>query len=100
MLNLTEPFNPSGGTVLFKAQPNPAMVAASRTLAFQRFLAYSSFPLWRTLPVAEPDGSAEVQLVDLRFGDPQRSGFVTTAIVDRSNIVVRSSFSFTRPPAR
>jgi inner membrane protein len=99
-LNLSEAFNPSAGRVLFKAQPNEAMVSASKTLAFQRFLAYSSFPLWRTMPVLDPDGGTEVDLMDIRFGDPERSGFVTAAVVDRSNRVVRSGFSIRRPAAR
>lgn len=99
-LNLIGPFNPSSGSVLFKAQGNPQMLSASRTVAFQRYLAFSSFPLWRTLPLAEPDGATQVQIADLRFGDPQRSGFVVTAVVDRSNTVVKSEFTVSRPTTK
>ena len=99
-LNLAEGFNPSGGTVFYKAQPNEATLAASKTLAFQRSLSFSPFPLWRTVPADSPDGATEVDVFDMRFGDPQHIAFVTSAIVDRSNRVVRSGFSFGGAPAR
>jgi inner membrane protein len=99
-MSLAENFDPARGTLLYKAQPNAAMIAASRTEVFQRFLSFSPFPLWRTAPLAEPEGATEVEVFDLRFGDPRQGSFVTTAIVDPSNHVDRSVFSFGRLPPR
>lgn len=96
-VNLAGSFNPSAGQVFYKAQPNAATEAASQTATFQKFLSFSAYPLWRTIPVPEPDGGTEVQLFDVRFGDPQRPAFVCSAIVDRSNIVRSTSFQFGRP---
>ncbi len=93
-VDLAREFNPSGGKVLYKAEGSAATIAASQTLTFQRFLSFSSFPLWRALPLAEPDGGTEVDVFDLRFGDPQQPGFVAAAIVNRANVVETSRISF------
>ncbi len=95
-LDLAGDFNPGGGTLLYKAEPNPAIVAASRDPVFQRFMSFSAFRLWRTLPVAEPEGATEVRLFDLRFGTPQNPGFVTTGIVNPSGALESSAFGFGR----
>jgi inner membrane protein len=99
-LSLAEGFDPSAGAVFFKGLPNEATLAASKTLIFQRFLAFSPLPLWRTVPASEPEGATQVDVFDMRFGDPRHPAFVTTAVVDRSNKVVRSGFSFGGAPAR
>ena len=99
-VNVTESFDPSQATIFYKAQPNAAIAAAAQTPVFQRFLSFSPFPLWRAMPVAEPEGATGVEVFDLRFGDPRQGSFVTTAIVDPSNHVESSRFSFGRIPPR
>lgn len=99
-INLVQPFNPSSGDVFYKAQAGEATTAASRTFPFQVFLSFAAFPLWRTVPAPEPPNATEVDLLDMRFGNPRRLGFVTSAIIDGSNKVVRSGFSFGGVPAR
>ena len=49
-LNLTEPFDPTSAQIFHKPDPSPAMDAASRSPAFQQFLGFSQFPLWRVTP--------------------------------------------------
>lgn len=99
-VNVAENFDPAQATVFYKAQPNAAMAAAAKTPAFERFVSFSPFPLWRTLPLAQPDSATQVEAFDLRFGDPRQGTFVTTAIVDPSNHVESSGFSFGRIPPR
>ena len=99
-VNVSESFDPSQATIFYKAQPDAAIAAASKTPAFAQLLSFSPFPLWRTTPVAEPEGATEVEVYDLRFGDPRRGSFVTAAIVDPSNHVENARFSFGRVPPR
>jgi inner membrane protein len=80
-LNLLEDFDPSDGRVFFAANSPEAIEKARRTPDFQSFLRFNQFPLWRVIPLAEPDGAQRVELYDLRFGDPAAPGFVATAIV-------------------
>jgi inner membrane protein len=93
-LDLARDFNPSGGSVLYKAEGSAATIAASKTLAFQRFLSFSSFPLWAATPAAEPGAATEVDIFDLRFGDPQHPAFVASALVNQANAVEASGVSF------
>jgi inner membrane protein len=93
-VRLDRPFDPASGHVVYKAEANAATVAASKTLAFQRFLSFSAFPLWRTSPLPDTESRTEVNVFDLRFGDPQQPGFVSTAIVDRNNRVESAGFGF------
>lgn len=95
-LDLSRDFDPAGGNVLYKAEGSPATIAASKTLDFQRFLSFSAFPLWRAAPAAEPGGGTVVEVFDLRFGDPQRPGFVAHAIVNSANAVKTSGIAFGR----
>jgi hypothetical protein len=74
------------------AAPIPAMDAASRTRPFQVFSSWSQLPFWKVTPV--PEG-LRLDLIDLRFGTPDRPGFATvTAIVDSSGKVIHSGFGF------
>lgn len=95
-LNLMTDFNPGGGMLIYKAEPNAAIHVASRDPVFQEFMSFSSFRLWRTLPVAEPEGATEVELMDLRFGSPQAPGFVAAGTVDRSGKLDDARFTFGR----
>jgi inner membrane protein len=81
-INLREDFDPSDGRVYFQASPQGAIDRAKETGDFQAFLRFNQFPLWRVIPMAEPDGALRVELYDLRFGDPAAPGFVATAIIE------------------
>ena len=95
-MNLAEDFNPTGGSLIYKTPPNLAIVAASKNPVFQEFMSFSSFQLWRTSPLAEPEGATEVELMDLRFGSPQAPGFVVSGIVDRAGALAPPDFAFGR----
>jgi len=93
-VDLTRPFDPSRALVYQKPDPGPALDAARRTPAFQQFLAFSQFPLWRVLPVAEPENGSQVDCMDLRFGTPAAPAFMASALVDARQRVVSTSFQF------
>jgi inner membrane protein len=72
------------------APPIPAMDAALRTAPFQVFSSWSQLPFWKVTPVAE---GLRLDLIDLRFGDPDHPGFASvSAIVDRTGKVLRAGF--------
>jgi inner membrane protein len=81
-INLREDFDPSDGRIYFQANPQAAMDRARETADFQAFLRFNQFPLWRVIPMSEPDGALRVELYDLRFGDPAAPGFVATAVIE------------------
>ena len=93
-VDLLAPFDPSRATIFQKPEPNPALDAARRTPTFQKFLEFSQFPLWRVLPVPEPENGTEVQAIDMRFGSPAEPGFVADAVLNSSLKVVQAEFSF------
>ena len=86
-------FTPSEGHIFYKPEPSPALDVARRTTVFQEFLRFSQFPFWRVTP-GEREGTTRVEVMDLRFGDPQSPGFVATAIVDANQHVRESWFQF------
>jgi inner membrane protein len=89
-LDLAENFDARGGRLYRAAAPIPAMGAALRTPPFQVFIRWSQLPFWRVTPV---EGGLRLDLIDLRFGAPDRPGFASvSAIVDRSGKVLRAGF--------
>jgi inner membrane protein len=93
-LNLLGEFDPAGGRRFYKPAPDQAMAAARRTGTFQDFLAFSQYPWWQVTALLEPQAGTRVDLMDLRFGTPDRPGFVATAILDARGLPLRSWFSF------
>ena len=83
-LNLMSEFDPGAGTTFYPPEQTAAIDAAKQTFAFQKFLDFSQYPLWRVTPVADPEGGNLVQVRDWRFA------FAAEAIVDRDNHVVRT----------
>ena len=77
-VDLTEDYNPTAGRMDYQAQPSPAIDAALATRAFQVFGNFNQLPFWSVKPEGD---SMRVDLIDLRFGTPQRPGFVATALV-------------------
>ena len=66
------------------------MDAALRTHPFQVFSRFAQVPFWKVTPV---DDGLRLDLIDLRFGNPDRPGFAgVSAIVDRMGNVLRAGF--------
>jgi len=81
---------PRAGSYYPIAAPIPAMDAALDTRPFQVFKRWSEIPFWKVTPVAE---GLRLDLIDLRFGTPDRPGFASvSAIVDRAGKVLRAGF--------
>jgi hypothetical protein len=77
-------------TVYPVAPPLAAMDAALRTPPFQVFSEWSQLPFWKVTSVEE---GTRLDLIDLRFGAPDRPGFASvSAIVDRTGKVLRAGF--------
>jgi inner membrane protein len=96
-LNLLREFDPSAGRVFYKPETGAEIEMASNTEAFQVFLDFSQWPLWRVTPVAEPENGSRVEAMDLRFGVPPRPRFVATAILDGVGQVRSAWFQFGGP---
>ena len=90
--SLLEEFDPSRGTIFYKAEPGPIISAANRTPVFRDFFTFSQFPLERTTPAQEPEGATRVEAMDMRFGTPPEPAFVATAIVSNRLEVLQSWF--------
>ncbi len=93
-VDLAGEFDPSRAAVYQKPEPNPAFEAARRTAAFQEFIRFSQFPLWRVLPVPEPEGFKQVDIIDMRFGTPAAPGFMVSAELNPQLQAIRTSFQF------
>jgi inner membrane protein len=87
-MNLRANFDPTAGTIIHLPEPGPAIRAASRTVAVEKFLDFAQYPLWRVTPLAEPEGAHLVEVRDWRFP------FTASATVDALNRVVSSSFHY------
>lgn len=86
---LTE-YDPRAGRLYRAPAPVPGMEAALRTHPFQVFSRWSQVPFWRVTPV---ENGLRLDLIDLRFGAPDRPGFAgVSAVVDRMGRVLRSGF--------
>jgi inner membrane protein len=89
-LNFAAEIDAGPGRVYPIAAPIPAMDAALGTPPFQVFSKWSQMPFWRVTPVAE---GLHLDLIDLRFGSPDRPGFASvSAILDRTGKVLRAGF--------
>ena len=99
-VDLAGPFDPGSSMPFYKPGPDPAIEAARRNPAFQTFLTFSQFPLWKVTPVPEPQNGKRVEVFDIRFGTPLQSGFTMSGIVDPRGEVVQTSFRFGIPPPR
>ena len=95
-LDLREDFNPAEGRVFYQATAPSAIERAKETADFQAFLRFNQFPLWRVVPLPQPDGAVKVELFDLRFGDPTAPGFVASAVVANGHSD-HESFQFGAP---
>jgi inner membrane protein len=88
-VNLLGDFDPTQATIFHKPEPDPAIEAAARTHTFQEFLRFAQYPLWRVLPVTEPENARLVEVTDMRF-----MGFVASAVVTGNGRVVEERFTY------
>jgi inner membrane protein len=93
-VNLATDAGASRGVFFHKPAADPAMEAARATEAFQEFLRFSQFPLWRVTPNPAAENGKIVEAFDMRFGTPVAPGFVARAVVDANLRVVESSFAY------
>jgi inner membrane protein len=90
-LDLNQPFDPSAGRIYYPSGASPAIEAARGTRPFEVFRKFSQVQFWKVTPL--PD-AARVELIDLRFGTPDRPGFEAEALVDASGHVRDAQFGF------
>ena len=93
-VNLAGEFDPTRGMIFHKPEPSAALEAALHTAAIQEFLRFARFPLWRTVPVSEPENGQRVEVLDMRFGTPRALGFRADAVLDSRLRAVETSFTF------
>jgi inner membrane protein len=93
-VDLNSEFDPSRVTVYQKPDPTPAIDAAQRLAPVREYLRFSQFPLWRVLPVPEPENGREVEVMDLRFGAPSAPRFVISTVFDAALRPLGTSFQF------
>jgi inner membrane protein len=93
-VNLAREYDPARGMVFHKPDPNPALDAARHTVAIQEFLRFSQLPLWRVIPVSEPEDGQRVEVLDMRFGTPLVPGFLAGAVLDSKLHAVETFFTF------
>jgi len=94
-VDLNTEFDPSEGRIDYAS---PVNGAAMKTRPFEVFSKFDQLPFWKVEKLA--DGTTEAQLIDLRFGTPERPGFAATAILDASGVVRESRFGFGLPVGR
>ena len=99
-VNVLAEFDPATGRTFFKPEPSPALDAARRSAVVQEFLRFSQFPFWQVSPTEQADGGKRVEVMDLRFGDPQEPGFITTVMLDPQLQITRAWFEFGRSRPR
>jgi len=93
-LDLNEEFDPVAGRVFYKPDNTAALDAARKTVTMERFFHFAQYPVWRIVPLAEPQGALRVQAGDLRFGAPPNLRFVVTVVLDRNLQVLSEKFEF------
>jgi inner membrane protein len=94
-MNLTEDYDPEAfGHIDYPAQESPAIGAAKSTPVFQTMQKFEQLPFWKDSPVG--DGRL-VEMIDLRFGTPQRPGFATAqALIDADGRVEEAGLASLR----
>ena len=96
-VNLNDEFDPLAGRIFYRMQNLEALGAARKTTTMERFLQFAQFPIWRTTPLADPPGALQIEVGDLRFGQPPDLHFVVTVVLDRNLRVMSEEFAFGVP---
>jgi hypothetical protein len=95
-LNLLHEFDPAAGVIFHKPDAGPAIDVARATGTFRDFLRFSQYPMFRVLPLADPEGGKRVEVVDMRFGTPVQPGFMASATLNGRLDVLETFFQFGR----
>jgi hypothetical protein len=91
-VNLAGEFDPTGGSVVYKAEGTAAMDVVKDLREFRDIRGFARAGLlWRATPDDSAPGATRVQAQDIRFG------FSANAVVDAANRPVRAWFEFGRP---
>jgi inner membrane protein len=93
-LNLAGQFNPNTGRVFYKPEANPALDAARATNTFRVFLGFCQLPLWRVTAVSDPPNGKQVDVFDLRFGNPNQPAVRAGALINSGGQVVGTDLQF------
>lgn len=96
-VDLHREFDPERGAVFFKPESAEAVNAVRRTPEGQAFLGFARYPVWRILPVAEPEGGTLVEATDVRFGMPEDGKFQLRVVLDGARRPVSARFTFGDP---
>jgi inner membrane protein len=96
-VDLNREFDPERGAIYFKPEGAELVNAARRTPEAQAFLRFAQYPVWRMVPVAEPDGAVLVEATDVRFGSPEDGRFQLRILLDASRRVLSAGFSMGDP---
>ena len=88
------PFDPEAGRAYYKPTDAARINAAKRTPEAMGFLRFSQYPVWRMMPVTEPEGGVAVEGVDVRFGTPEEGRFQVRVVLDQDLQVVSSQFAY------
>jgi hypothetical protein len=87
--DLNTEFDPTEGRIDYTSPPNEA---ALKTRPLKCSHGSDQVPVSKVEKLE--DRMTEVQLIDLRFGTPEKPGFAATAIVGASGVVRESKFGF------
>ena len=93
-LNLNDEFDPLAGRIFYRSQNLAALEAARKTATLDRYLHFAQYPIWRTTPLADPQGALQIEVGDLRFGQPPDLHFVVTVVLDPNLQVISEEFRF------
>lgn len=98
-VDLTSPFDPSRGQIFYKpvlndSTPERVLDTARHTKAFETFLEFSQFPLWRIIASNDPENSKRVEVFDMRFGSPSEPGIHVMALVSAQGKIIETDFQF------
>lgn len=96
-VDLNTEFDPERGSVFYKPEGAELVNAARRTPEAQAFLRFAQYPVWRMLPVAEPEGGTLVEATDVRFGAPDDGKFQLRILLDGTLRPVSARFTFGDP---
>lgn len=91
-LDLLREFDADSARVFYKPANLGRFAALRATRTGRVFLDFCQVPLWRVVPVSNPEGGLRVTIHDLRFGLPEDGMFSATFVFDANNRVVEESF--------
>ena len=91
--NPFQSFEPEMGTIFFKPAAGTAMTAAMGTEPFRDLAYFARFPLWTVSAMSLDEKEVtQVELTDLRFGNPGQTPFRCVAVENAQGAVLQSRF--------